>query len=140
MRKRYLFPVVMLVVSLLIFLFSNCALSYAFTLPATGQTTCYDDSGNVISCTGTGQDGANIRNPLSYTDNGDGTVTDNVTGLMWEKQDDGNTYNWYQASGTYDATNNPISQNVCGGLSVGGYSDWCRRYRESPQNRYLGQC
>src|SRR5262249_52452239 len=25
--------------------------------------------------------------PLSYTDNGDGTVTDNNTGLMWEKKD-----------------------------------------------------
>jgi hypothetical protein len=33
-------------------------------------------------------------------------------------------YNWYQASGTYDATYNPSSQNVCGSLNLGGYSDW----------------
>ena len=34
------------------------------------------------------------------------------------------TYNWYQACGTYDATYNPTSQNVCGSLNLGGYSDW----------------
>jgi hypothetical protein len=46
-------------------------------LPATGETSCYDTSGDVISCTGTAQDGAYIINPISYTDNGNGTVTDN---------------------------------------------------------------
>ncbi len=105
-------------------IFCNFSLPYAFTLPATGQTTCYDTNGNVIACTGTGQDAAHIVNPMSYTDNGNGTVTDNVTGLMWQMQDDSNTYNWYQASGTYDATNNPTSQNVCGMLRLAGYSDW----------------
>ena len=44
-------------------IFCNCSLSYAFTLPATGQTTCYDIHGNVIACAGTSQDGANIINP-----------------------------------------------------------------------------
>src|SRR5207249_5145188 len=54
--------------------------------PATGQTTCWDSSGNVIPCAGTGQDGDLQKGaPLSYTDNGDGTITDNNTGLMWEK-------------------------------------------------------
>ncbi|MDD2337830.1 MAG: DUF1566 domain-containing protein [Geobacteraceae bacterium] len=57
-------------------------------------------------------------------DNGDGTVTDDKTGLMWQKQDDGNMYNWYQASGSYDAADNPTSQNVCGRLNLGGHSDW----------------
>jgi len=32
-----------------------------------------------------GQDATYKGNDPSYTDNGDGTVTDNVTGLMWEK-------------------------------------------------------
>ena len=32
-----------------------------------------------------GQDAQYRVNPPSYTDNGDGTVTDNVTGLMWQK-------------------------------------------------------
>ena len=61
---------------------------------------------------------------MSYTDNGNGTVTDNNTGLMWQKQDDGNLYNWYQASGTYNETYNPTSQNVCGSLILGSHSDW----------------
>ena len=54
--------------------------------PATGQMTCWDTNGNVIPCAGTGQDG-DLRKgaPLSYTDNGNGTVTDNNTGLVWEK-------------------------------------------------------
>jgi hypothetical protein len=43
----------------------------------------------VIDCTGTGQDGESQKgvawpNPR-FTDNGDGTVTDNLTGLMWLK-------------------------------------------------------
>jgi hypothetical protein len=60
--------------------------------PATGQTTAY----------GAGSDGdVRAGAPLSYTDNGDGTITDNNTGLMWEKKDDSggihdkdNTYTW----------------------------------------------
>jgi hypothetical protein len=98
--------------------------AFAFNLPDSGQTKCYDASGTEIPCAGTGQDGAYIINPLSYTDNGNGTVTDNNTGLMWQKEDDGNTYNWYEASGTYDATYNSTSQDVCGSLNLGGHSDW----------------
>ena len=30
----------------------------------------------------------------NYSDNGDGTITDNATGLMWQQADDGNTYDW----------------------------------------------
>ncbi len=60
--------------------------------PKTGQTTCYDSSGTVIACSGTGQDGDLQRGvawPTSrFTDNGGGTVTDNLTGLVWTK--DGN--------------------------------------------------
>lgn len=56
-------------------------------LPATGQTTCWDTAGKVIACAGTGHDGDVLAGAaLSYTDNGDGAITDNATGLMWEKQ------------------------------------------------------
>jgi hypothetical protein len=53
----------------------------------TGQTTCYDQDGNIIDCTDTGQDGekqagVDWPNPR-FTDNGDGTITDNLTGLIW---------------------------------------------------------
>ena len=41
----------------------------------TGQTVSHN----------TGDDGNNDGTAKSYTDNGDGTVTDNQTGLMWQK-------------------------------------------------------
>jgi hypothetical protein len=46
---------------------------------------------------------------------------------MWQKQDDGTYYNWYQATGTVNSSYNPSGgsyKNVCGLLSLGGYSDW----------------
>ncbi len=59
----------------------------------TGQTACYDTNGNVIACTGTGQDGELQKGVAwpspRFTDNGDQTVTDNLTGLIWYK--DGST-------------------------------------------------
>jgi hypothetical protein len=54
---------------------------------------------------------AGAPNLESYTDNGDGTVTDNVTGLMWEKMAKGPS-TWADA-GTY-----------CSTLSLGGHTDW----------------
>jgi hypothetical protein len=58
-------------------------------VPQTGQTTCWDSAGNVIDCAGTGQDGdirAGVEWPAPrFTDNGDGTIRDNLTGLIWLK-------------------------------------------------------
>jgi hypothetical protein len=93
-------------------------------LPDTGQTSCYDSSGNSISCSGAGQDGS--YNPsttqLSYTDNGNGTVTDNRTGLMWKKCSEPDTTT--DCSGTPNTYNwtNAISQ--CENLNYAGYTDW----------------
>ena len=47
-----------------------------------------------------------------YVDNGDGTITDNATGLMWQKTDDGTTRNWGAAL-TYAES-----------LGLAGYTDW----------------
>jgi len=52
----------------------------------TGQTECYDDEGNVIPCSGTGQDGEyqfGVSVNPRFTENGDGTITDNLTRLIW---------------------------------------------------------
>ncbi len=53
---------------------------------ATGQDTCYSATGAVISCAGTGQDAefqfGETADPR-FTINGDGTVTDNLTDLIW---------------------------------------------------------
>jgi hypothetical protein len=62
----------------------------------TGQTACYDESGifygyeddYIIDCEGTGQDGeiqAGVSFNPRFDDNGDETITDNATGLMWTK-------------------------------------------------------
>jgi quinol monooxygenase YgiN len=55
----------------------------------TGQTKCYDSFGNPISCSGSGQDAdilAGVPFPTPrFTDHGDGTVTDRLTGLIWLK-------------------------------------------------------
>jgi hypothetical protein len=60
-------------------------------LPTTGQTACWDSAGTPIACAGTGQDGdVQSGAPFSLTDNGDGTITDNNTKLVWEKLDDNN--------------------------------------------------
>lgn len=71
-----------------------------------------------------GQDTQYLTNPLSYTDNGDGTVTDDVTSLVWQKEPDGAMYNWYEATGSFDMIYNQGGIDVCGTLGLGGRDDW----------------
>jgi hypothetical protein len=63
--------------------------SYPSGIWKTGQTLCYDLLGSEINCLGTGQDGetqAGIDWPNPrFTDNSNGIVTDNLTGLEWTK-------------------------------------------------------
>ncbi|MBI5676060.1 MAG: DUF1566 domain-containing protein [Nitrospirae bacterium] len=108
-----------------LFLVGWASQASAFYLPDTGQTKCYQSVSPYaeIPCAGTGQDGEYDINPMSFTDNGD-TITDNNTGLMWQKGDNPYVYNWYQASGTYDYYYNPTPYDVCGDLTTGNYSDW----------------
>lgn len=91
----------------------------------TGQVACWDRAGLVISCAGTGQDGE-IQSGLAreYEDNGDGTITDRKTGLVWEKKsDDGgindkdNTYTWTEALTVFIP-----ALNSGGGFA--GHTDW----------------
>jgi hypothetical protein len=92
----------------------------------TGQGQCDQGAGTLGSCPGSpaGQDGAVNSGPFrTYTDNGDGTITDHATGLMWEKlSSDGSIHDygdcahiWYTA-GTKIATLN--------GTSFAGHNDW----------------
>ncbi len=92
-------------------------------IPDSGQTRWYS--------TAVGDDGDYTINPPSYTDNGDGTIRDNVTGLTWMKCSlglSGNDCatgplaiaNWYQLTGTYDAVYNTTSINICRNLSLAG--------------------
>ncbi len=56
-----------------------------FVVVDTFQSVCYDDLGATIVCgvLFNGQDAEHSGNTPSYSDNGDGTTTDNNTGLMW---------------------------------------------------------
>jgi Protein of unknown function (DUF1566). len=47
-----------------------------------------------------------------FTDNGNGTVTDNITGLVWQQEDDSVEYDW-KAAITY-----------CEDSTLAGYDDW----------------
>jgi hypothetical protein len=78
---------------------SNSGVGLAGTRPpgmpaATGQTLCYstnpEDCGTiyceVVDCANTGEDGefqTGAAVASRFTDNGNGTVTDNLTGLIW---------------------------------------------------------
>ncbi|MGD9971587.1 MAG: DUF1566 domain-containing protein [Desulfatirhabdiaceae bacterium] len=103
-------------------------ISWAIPVPDTGQTTCFDDIGNMISCPTEGQDfygqDANLvinppsytkldidGNPLPTTSESWSMVKDNVTGLVWEVKtnrddvsnyndphDADNTYTWYDSN------------------------------------------
>ena len=83
----------------------NICAGTCYSLPATGQTVSYT----------TGPDNRDdadfIYNPMSYTDNGDNTATDNVTGLMWQIPTAGP-----------DTWSNAI--NYCDGLNLAGHDDW----------------
>ena len=54
----------------------------------------------------------------SYTNNENGTVTDNATGLIWQQEDDNNTYA-YSSDGT--ATE---ASDYCTNLNLGGSTAW----------------
>ena len=66
--------------------FIQQALKYGFSLfglPKTGQTTIYQAGDDGTYKQGYPKTGAR------FTDNGDGTITDNATGLMWAKDGNG---------------------------------------------------
>jgi uncharacterized protein DUF1566 len=73
----------------------------------TGQTQCDQGTGILGACPGSppGQDGAVLAGePRNYTDNGDGTIQDNATGLTWEKlSNDGGIHDWTDMYTWHDA-------------------------------------
>ena len=104
------------------------AMSYAGSvqLPRTGQSLCYS-YGYVIDCTNTGQDGE-LRKGAEwpyprFTDNGDGSVSDNLTGLIWTK--DARTPTVGTCLGGYRTWQEALDYVAClNTSSYLGYSDW----------------
>ena len=86
-------------------------------IPDTGITECYDNT-QVIECPPSGQpfygqDAQYATNPMSYTVSPDGlTVGDNVTGLLWQREDDNQPRYWTDA------------MDFCENLTLGASSDW----------------
>lgn len=85
-------------------------------IPDTAQDFCSDNNSKIVcQKTGTafgGQDASYNINPPSYEDNGDGTVTDKVTGLMWSKAVEDEKLSLDEA--TQKART----------LTLAGYNDW----------------
>lgn len=88
-----------------------------FVLSDTGQDKFYNNEGNEIEKPNEedvfyGQDAQFTGKASTYKDNGDGTITDLNTGLMWQKTPDYQKYNFYDAFNYVDE------------LEIGGYADW----------------
>jgi len=75
-------------------------------LPKTGQTTIYQDGDD-----GFYQAGAPLSGPR-FKDNNDGTISDLVTGLMWQQAANANLVSWSDVI------------IYCEGLSLAGFNDW----------------
>lgn len=68
---------------------TTLAVPRTYSIVDTNQTLCYNSStGVAATCAGAGYDADYSGNQPSYTDNGDGTVTDNITDLVWLQSTD----------------------------------------------------
>ena len=102
-------------------------------VPDTGQLACYYDAiidilnyPEAYACLDPGsawgpdgQDGYYVIQPMSYTDNSDGTILDNVTGLTWQKCTLGETASDCSGGASVDYTwSEAITQ--CANLNLNG--------------------
>ncbi len=99
--KKYLLAISVILIPF--YLYPQSVFKTMLRLPDTGQTIGYT--------TTFGEDADYTINAPYFTLNGDGTVTDTITGLMWQQTDGGEM--------TYEA-----AINYCDTLSLGGFSDW----------------
>lgn len=92
---------------------NSAPLSYAIV--DTGQSACYNNSAQVacpqVGQSFYGQDAQTDGNAPRYLDNGDGTVTDLVTGLMWRQA-------------VTDKMTHAQALAGAGGFNLAGYADW----------------
>jgi hypothetical protein len=86
--------------------------TFSFAQSITKTINLLPDTGQNLSYTTTfGEDNDYTINSPSYTDNGDGTITDIITGLMWQKTDGG------------EMTIENAS-NYCDNLTLANYTNW----------------
>ncbi|MEI7771684.1 MAG: DUF1566 domain-containing protein, partial [Chloroflexales bacterium] len=104
-----------LLLTILIAALSNTTVYLPFISSGTSTTTAslkLPDTGQVTDYTAiVGEDSDYTLNLPTYTDNGNGTVTDQVTGLIWQQNDGGEM--------TFDT-----AMRYCENLTLGAYADW----------------
>jgi len=89
-----------------------------YILVSTGQTRAYDSSGEEVIGLSEGdafygQDAHYLAGEeMAYQSNGDGTVTDLNTGLMWQAVPSSMGYSWQEAV------------DYCNSLELAGFDDW----------------
>gem|GEM_PF-880654 len=128
---------------------ANVTLTFFGKLPfKTGQTQCYDVSGNVIACVGTGQDGeyqsgqpaavySGPNQHATYTN--DYTTTDTTSGLVWKTCVEGLSGSdcgtgTVVTNGQYNGNCNLLNSKNSG-IGYAGKSDW-RRATAYELNRF----
>ena len=107
-------------ITLFLLLFLSCGVLQARAgedvIVDTGQVKCYNNSRKIPypqpGKSFFGQDAEYVSNPSSYRDNGDGTVTDLNTGIMWSKAVDMTKVSLIEA------------KKIASGMTLAGYSDW----------------
>lgn len=105
--------------------FAGFSQTIPYPIVGTGQTISYDSLSAITKPTA-GQSfyGQNSNHPgtmRSYTNNGNGTISDNITGLMWQQSEDKNgdgSINFYDKLTYAEALAGAASCNT------GGYTDW----------------
>lgn len=110
MKKFYLF-----VLNVLMVFSSQLVFSQDYPIVETNVTDYYNNT-SVISAPSSGQafygqDAHYQGNLPSYTNNGNGTITDNITGLIWQ-EDMGSKITYAEAF------------NKAGTMTLGGFYDW----------------
>lgn len=124
--KKMLFPVMIFLVCCLASFAASCgdndpadddddndnAVDVPYPIVDTDQAECYDTNA-AIACGDSfvGQDAQYAGRPAQYQNNGDGTVTDLTTGLMWQR-DPGEKMTYAEAAAGVE------------GFTLAGHDDW----------------
>ena len=86
---------------------------HSYSTIETSQVLCYNTTGTEISCGSSlnGQDAQYTTVTPDYVNNGDGTVDDNVSGLVWQRH--------HSSAMTFSD-----GETYCDDLDLGGNTDW----------------
>jgi len=110
-------PIASILAYTLLLVGTAAAQPISYPIVDTGQDQFYNDTRQITipgeSSPWYGQDALYQGNQPSFRDNGDGTITDRVTGLMWQQTPRlEQKYTFTEATGAVDT------------FSLAGYSDW----------------